>query len=138
MGGWGATDDRDGADAMFSSNHGDTFNCPVEICEARYGLNVVHKRLAEKSPLAPGHIRGHKGGHGVSVMYETRTSASLSVGYTRARVPVWSMNDQPPGGTNAMTITRLSGEREAHQFASGVTLQAGDKVLIETACGGNT
>ena len=138
MGGWGATDDRDGADAMFSSNHGDTFNCPVEICEARYGLNVVHKRLAEKPPLAPGHNRGYTGGHGVSVMYETRTSASLSVGYTRARVPVWSMNDQPPGGINAMTITRSSGEREAHQFASGVPLQAGDKVLLETACGGNS
>ncbi len=38
MGGWGATTERDGLDAMYSTSHGETFNCPVEICEAlRYG-----------------------------------------------------------------------------------------------------
>jgi len=136
MGGWGATIDRNGADAMFSTNHGDTFNCPVEICEARYGLNVVHKSLAEKHPA--GHIAGHTGGHGVSVMYEARTIANLSVGYTRAKVPVWSLNNQTSGGKNAMTIRRVSGENETHQFVSGVNLQTGDRVLIETASGGNT
>jgi N-methylhydantoinase B len=31
MGGWGATAARDGVNAQFSSSHGDTFNCPVEI-----------------------------------------------------------------------------------------------------------
>jgi len=36
MGGWGATTTRPGQSAMFSTNHGDTFNCPVEIAEARY------------------------------------------------------------------------------------------------------
>ena len=142
MGGWGATEERDGADAMFSSNHGDTFNCPVEICEARYGLNVIHKRLAQK-PIATlnsnhGAVSGYKGGHGVSILYETRKSADLSVGYTRANVPVWSLNGQPPGGTNAMIIQRVTGEHEAHQFSSGVTLHAGDRVLIETANGGNS
>lgn len=138
MGGWGATNDRDGADAMFSTNHGDTFNCPVEICEARYGLNVVHKRLAEAPHSDRNHITGYKGGQGVSVMYETRTAANLSVGYTRAEVPVWSLNKQPSGGKNAMTIKRVSGELETHQFVSGLTLQAGDQVLIETASGGNS
>lgn len=133
MGGWGATEDRDGLDAMFSTNHGNTFNCPVEICEARYGLNVIHKHLSDRPPN-PG---GRTGGQGVSICYEARAEASLSVGYTRAQVPVWSLNDQPPGGKNAMTIHRESGEREAHQFASGITLHPGDKVLIETASGGN-
>ena len=133
MGGWGATEDRDGLDAMFSPNHGNTFNCPVEICEARYGLDVVHKRLA----TAPRNPSGQSGGAGVSVMYEARAAASLSVGYTRAKVPVWSSNDQAPGGTNSMTIQRCSGVREVHQFASGVALREGDRVLIEAASGGN-
>ena len=133
MGGWGATDTRDGLDAMFSTNHGNTFNCPVEICEARYGLEVVHKQLGDK----PHNERGFTGGAGVSVMYEARAAASLSVGYTRANIPVWSLNDQPPGGTNSMTIQRSSGEHEHHQFASGINLMAGDRVLIETASGGN-
>ena len=133
MGGWGATDTRDGLDAMFSTNHGNTFNCPVEICEARYGLEVVHKQLGDK----PHNETGFSGGAGVSVMYEARAAASLSVGYTRANIPVWSLNKQPPGGTNSMTIQRSSGEHEHHQFASGISLTAGDRVLIETASGGN-
>ena len=133
MGGWGATNERDGLDAMFSTNHGNTFNCPVEICEARYGLDVVHKQLGKKLS----NQTGFSGGAGVSVMYEARATASLSVGYTRAKVPVWSLNDQLCGGTNSMTILRASGENEHHQFASGISLEAGDRVLIETASGGN-
>ena len=133
MGGWGATSDRDGLSAMFSPNHGNTFNCPVEICEARYGLNVVQKGLAER----PRNATGYTGGHGVSVTYEARAPASLSVGYTRAIIPVWSLNDQAPGGTNVMAIQRVLGAEEHHQFTSGVTLQAGDWVHIKTANGGN-
>ncbi len=133
MGGWGATNYRDGVDAMFSTNHGNTFNCPVEICEVRYGLNVMHKQLAAKvhNPM------GFAGGAGVSVMYEARAPASLSVGYTRAIIPAWSLNNQSPGGTNSMIIQRTTGKNEHHQFASGISLEAGDRVLIETARGGN-
>lgn len=133
MGGWGATSERDGMDAMFSPSHGDTFNCPVEISEARYGLNVIHKSLGE----TPEDHAGHSGGRGVSLLYELRTNATLSVGYTRAVAPVWSIGDAPPGGKNAMQILRRSGAREFHQFASGVDLNAGDRVLIETAYGGS-
>jgi len=46
MGGWGATQTRAGQNAMFSTNHGDTFNCPVEIAEARYGFEVKEKSLS--------------------------------------------------------------------------------------------
>lgn len=133
MGGWGATIDRDGVDAIFSPSHGDTFNTPVEICEARYGLIVVHKSLAERPEQA---VR-HKGGHGVSVLYELRGDASLSVGYTRAVEPVWSLGTLAPGGRNAMRIQRKNGDQEYHRFVSGAVLKPGDRVLIETAWGGN-
>ncbi|MFT4959078.1 MAG: N-methylhydantoinase B [Paracoccaceae bacterium] len=133
MGGWGATSKRDGMDAMFSSSHGDTFNCPVEICEARYGLNVVHKSLGDRADIGT----GYRGGRGVSLMYELRTDATLSVGYTRAKIPVWSANGAAPGGKNAMQILRATGAIETYQFASGIDLAKGDRVLIETAYGGH-
>ncbi len=133
MGGWGATLTRDGMDAMFSPSHGDTFNCPVEISEARYGLNVVHKSLLERPDTQP----GHSGGRGVSLLYELRAEATLSVGYTRAKIPVWSIGAAAPGGKNTMQILRASGAKERHQFASGIELGEGDRVLIETAYGGN-
>lgn len=133
MGGWGATSKRDGQNAMFSTSHGDTFNCPVEICEARYGLDVIHKSLATRHE----NDANNKGGHGVSLLYELRAAATLSVGYTRAIKPVWSLNKSDPGGRNSMHIIRADGKREKHQFASDLHLNSGDRVLIETASGGN-
>lgn len=133
MGGWGATSTRDGISAMFSTSHGDTFNCPVEICEARYGLDVDHKSLAE----APETDDPHVGGRGVSVQYGLRGEAVVSVGYTRGRVPVWSQDGCQPGGLNSFVLTRADGSTERHQFASGLKLHAGDRILIETASGGN-
>lgn len=133
MGGWGATTERDGLDAMFSAGHGDTFNCPVEIGEARYGLEVVHKKLGKK----PQTNCAHAGGRGVSLLYELRAPASLSVGYTRARIPVWSAPGCSPGGCNAMQVIRAGGQVERHTFVSGLDLYPGDRVLIETASGGN-
>jgi N-methylhydantoinase B len=133
MGGWGATSDRNGVDAMFSTSHGDTFNTPVEICEARYGVNVIHKSLAER----PDQEVRFKGGHGISVLYEMRNNASLSVGYTRAIVPVWSLNQSLPGGRNSMKIFRSNGEVEYHRFISGLSLRQGDRILVKTANGGN-
>ncbi len=132
MGGWGATDARYGMDAMYSCSHGDTFNCPVEICEARYGLEVVYKRLGERSEVR----NGFAGGRGVSLAYRLRANAVLSVGFTRNRVPVWSTDAGSPGGRNAVSVRRQNDKIEQLSFASGVEVVAGDEVVIETAFGG--
>ena len=133
MGGWGATTERAGMNAMFSTSHGDTFNCPVEICEARYGLYVVHKSLGAAKPSTS----QYSGGRGVSLMYELRGDANLSVGYTRAVIPVWSTPGSESGGKNSMQINRKNGKIEEYRYISGLNLRCGDKILIETASGGN-
>ena len=89
---------RDGLDAMYSTNHGDTFNCPVEIGEARYGIDVGYKRLNE---TAEGKGR-HAGGKGLSVSYRPRGRAMLSAGYSRNRRPVWGSAGGANGGTNRL------------------------------------
>src|SRR5881397_2472775 len=48
LGGWGGSALRDGNSAMFSGFHGDTFNCPAEVAEARYGLYVDQLALNEE------------------------------------------------------------------------------------------
>ena len=40
LGGWGAAGNRDGLNGQFSHSNGETFNIPIEITEARYGLRV--------------------------------------------------------------------------------------------------
>lgn len=133
MGGWGATAERDGMHAMYSTSHGDTYNCPVEICEARYGLDVLHKSLG-KSNRSDATFRG---GRGVSLAYRMRNSAVLSVGFTRNRIPVWSAGSAPSGGINTVVVTDQSGIQHSLSFASGYQLKAGDTIEINTASGGN-
>ncbi|MEM6461881.1 MAG: hydantoinase B/oxoprolinase family protein [Pseudomonadota bacterium] len=132
MGGWGATAQRDGLDAMYSPSHGDTFNCPVEIAEARYGFEVSHKSLCD-SEAGKGL---HSGGKGLSVCYRMRADALLSAGYSRNLVPVWGLEGGDCGGRNGLVVQRADGDCENQAFASGLALKPGDEILIETANGG--
>lgn len=132
MGGWGATKDRDGLNAMYSTSHGETFNCPVEICEARYGIDVGWKRLSESNAG-----KGlHSGGKGLEVCYRPRARAVLSAGYSRNKQPVWGSNGGEAGGTNGFTVVRADGSSKAHAFVSGLIIEPGDEIRIETANGG--
>ena len=132
MGGWGATAERDGLDAMYSASHGETFNCPVEICEARYGIDVGWKRLGD----AAKQDSLHQGGRGLDICYRPRGRVILSAGYSRHVEPVWGANGGADGSTNALTVARENGERESHAFVSGLGVEPGDDILISTAAGG--
>lgn len=132
MGGWGGTATRDGLDAMYSASHGETFNCPVEICEARYGIDVGWKRLNETTE-GDGH---HRGGRGLSTSYRPRGQAILSAGYSRNRQPVWGLGGGEDGGTNGLSVLRGNGTREDYAFTSGLVIEPGDEILISTANGG--
>lgn len=133
MGGWGATPDQPGQHAMFSTSHGDTFNCPTEIAEARYGFEVVEKRLL----FAPPSHGQSLGGAGVQTRYKMRKESTLSVGYSHGVTPVWALNDAQEGGTNSMTVENENGSTKIEQFVSGMTLKTGDVVKINTAFGGS-
>ena len=50
IGGWGAGKGFDGVNAMFCALHGDTFNCPAEVAETRYGVTVAQMALNATSP----------------------------------------------------------------------------------------
>ncbi|MEM7739061.1 MAG: hydantoinase B/oxoprolinase family protein, partial [Deinococcota bacterium] len=98
MGGWGATSTRDGLDAMYSASHGDTFNCPVEICEARYGIEVMYKQLNEHVDDAS----LYKGGRGLSTRYRMHGEGILSFGCSHYNTNVWSLEGGSEGTTNKL------------------------------------
>ena len=133
MGGWGATSDRPGQNALFSTNHGDTFNCPIEIAEARYGIEVLEKRLT----FGPELSGEHSGGAGVFIRYQLRNSAVLSTGYSHGIVPVWSLKGARSGGVNQLSVHTAQGVSVTYRAASGVQLKTGDIVEISTAVGGS-
>ena len=132
MGGWGATADRDGESCMYSTSHGETFNCPVEICESRYGLEVGWKRMSDDSSG-----NGlHKGGKGMSLCYRPRASAIVAAGFSRYRKNVWGLCGGEPGGTNRIRLVRSNGTEESHAFVSDLEVGPGDELIVETANGG--
>ncbi len=135
MGGWGATAERDGLDCMYSTSHGETYNCPVEICEARYGLDVVWKQM--NSGAAGDAGRGRNcGGRGLNICYRPRGQATVAVGFSRHRLPVWGLAGGEDGGTNGLTVIRAKGDRETYGFASDLVVDEGDSLVIRTANGG--
>jgi len=133
MGGWGATSKRDGNSAMYSSNHGDTFNTPVEIAEARYGFLFSRYGLNHE----PGGEGLHAGGPGLLKEFAIRGADTvLAAGYTRHKQPVWGLAGGKAGTTNRIQVIRRDGTTETYAFASGVRLARGDVVRITTARGG--
>jgi len=133
MGGWGATTTRPGQSAMFSTNHGDTFNCPVEIAEARYGFDVIEKKLL----FGKSQPNEFSGGAGVQLRYRLRNEAILSTGYSHAQVPVWSYKGAHKGGCNKLTVHYENGSRKTYHMASGVQLKSNDIVELTSAFGGS-
>lgn len=132
MGGWGATAGREGLDAMFSASHGETFNCPVEVAEARYGLRVVRRALASEA----GGGGQHRGGRGVETELFLVAPAVLSAGFSHVNLPVWGLAGGGPGGRNRLDVLRTNGTEESYGAVSGLHLDPGDRIRITTAGGG--
>ena len=49
LGGWGAASDFDGQNGQFCAGNGETYNLPVELTEARYGV-VVERYAFDDEP----------------------------------------------------------------------------------------
>src|ERR1700722_1175147 len=103
MGGWGATAARDGVNAQFSSAHGETFNCPVEIAEARYGFTFGRLALNDE----PGGEGRHRGGQGLVKEFTIGgPETEISLGYSHSRQKVWGLAGGAAGTTNRVEIDR--------------------------------
>ncbi|KAE9651280.1 hydantoinase B/oxoprolinase family protein [Pseudomonas fluorescens] len=133
IGGWGAEPGRDGNNAVYSGLHGETYNCPVEVCEARYGLYVERMALNDE----PGGHGQFRGGRGICIDYRVRADGSfLTCGYTRSVVPPWGLQEGLDGTPNYVEVLRGDHPPERYAMASGVPLNAGDLVRVRTGAGG--
>ncbi len=132
IGGWGASKGFDGVNAMFCAMHGDTFNCPAEIAETRYGVTVSQMALNDEDGGA-GQFRG---GKGIVIDYKIRNDNSfLTCAYTRSKVAPWGLNGGESGTYNRIDVIRTSGESERHSMSTEVKIDTGDIVRVITANG---
>lgn len=133
LGGWGARDGKDGNSAMFSGFHGDTFNCPAEINEARNGLYVDRMEL-NTEPGGEGRFRG---GHGIVMDYRLRTDEGfVTIWYTRSKYPAWSLDGGREGSPNYVHYIPREGESRKITFASNETTHLGDIIRVVSGKGG--
>jgi N-methylhydantoinase B len=133
IGGWGATVNRDGLNAQFSSVHGETFNCPAEIHEVRHGMVVESLSLN----TAAGGYGKFSGGRGIVAEYRMMAKdAFLTVGYSRSVVPPWAVNGGHEGTTNYVEVERQDGSIEKYSIATGVSVAQGDLIRVVTGVGG--
>lgn len=133
LGGWGAGKGFDGVNAMFSAMHGDTFNCPAEIAETRYGVKVGQMALNDED----GGAGQYRGGKGIVIDYVIRNDDSfLTCAYTRSEVPPWGLNKGETGTFNRIEVIRTGDSTERHAMSTEVKINTDDIVRIITANGG--
>jgi N-methylhydantoinase B len=133
VGGWGASALRDGNSAMFSGFHGDTFNCPAEVAEARYGLYVEQLAL-NGEPGGEGRFRG---GKGIVLDYRVRSNGCFfTCAYTRNKHKPWPLEGGREGSPNYVEVIRADGQVEEYSVVTALNVDEGDVIRIHTAVGG--
>ncbi|MEX0345775.1 MAG: hydantoinase B/oxoprolinase family protein [Rhizobiaceae bacterium] len=133
LGGWGASRTADGNSAMFCGFHGETFNCPAEINEARNGLYVDRMELN----MEPGGEGKFTGGRGIVMDYRIRgDNGFLTAGYTRSKFPAWGVDGGADGSPNYVEFRPKDGEPQSFAFVSGQVTHVDDVIRVITGNGG--
>ena len=133
LGGWGASRTGDGNSAMFCGFHGETFNCPAEINEARNGLYVDRMALN----TAPGGEGKYTGGRGIVMDYRVRNdNGFLTAGYTRSKFPAWGVDGGRDGSPNYVEFRPKNGDPQQFSFVSGQVTNTDDVIRVVTGNGG--
>ncbi len=132
LGGWGGSPTSDGNSGQFSAVHGETYNCPAEVAEARYGVTVDYLSFHDED----GGAGFHRGGKGVRIDYRMKSdNAWLTIAYTRDKVPPWPLKGGQEGSPNHVVIRRTNGENERYSVVTGLTLHTDDVIQVMTGTG---
>jgi len=133
LGGWGASGDQDGDSAQYTASHGETFNCAVEVNEARNGVRIDRYELNDEAG-GEGEFRG---GKGIRLDYRIRSDDYwLTAMYSRSKCPPWPLDGGRSGSTNYIRILRADGGEETYDTCAMLPLKTDDVVRIVTANGG--
>ena len=131
LGGWGAWEGNNGNACVFSGFHGETYNTPAEISEARNGLFVDRMELNTEA----GGEGQYSGGKGLVLDYRIRTdNGFLTAGYTRSKVRPWALDGAEDGSGNYVEVIKPEGTQR-YSFVSGLPLTTDDVIRIVTSCG---
>ena len=132
VGGWGAHPEADGADG-FSAGFHNLANSPIEMCETLFPITFTEYAFIPDSG-GRGQFRG-----GLGLAREWRLDADwgvLSGNFERFRYPPYGLNGGEPGSLGRFQLTREGETTVLPSKISGIDLQRGDRVRLETSGGG--
>ena len=132
VGGWGAHPEADGADG-FSAGFHNLANSPIEMCETLFPITFTEYAFIPDSG-GRGQFRG-----GLGLAREWRLDADwgvLSGNFERFRYPPYGLNGGEPGSLGRFQLTRNGEATVLPSKISGVDLQRGDVVRLDTSGGG--
>ena len=133
-GGWGAGLGKDGENAQFCVADGETFNIPIEVTEARYGV-----RMSEYSLRTDGAGKGEfRGGCGAVRGYQVLGKDHFFTGtFGRHKFLPWGLSGGGSGSRNEFQIVRKDGTvAGVYGKYARFPLYEGDTVRLVTATGG--
>ena len=137
VGGWGAMLNRDGLNGQFSVADGETYNIPVEIIEARYGVHVDRYGFHNEDGGA-GKFRGGKGLY-FDIRIRSDEQAYFTGSFGRCKFPPWGIGGGQNGSSNYVEVIRAekqAGDKEIYAKPARVPLNKDDVVRMVTATGG--
>ncbi|WP_028776078.1 hydantoinase B/oxoprolinase family protein [Shimazuella kribbensis] len=134
LGGWGAGNDQDGARGQFCIGDGETYNVPVEIAEARYGVMVDEYSLNADGEGAGEFI----GGAGVIRSYQALTDGQFAtVTFGRHKYVPWGFNEGKDGSPNQFYVMKKNGVVDGpYGVYARYPLNKGDVLKLVTGSGG--
>jgi len=133
VGGWGASEDKDGDSGQFCCANGETFNIPVELFESRYGVQIEQYAFHDED----GGAGEYRGGKGVVLDYKiTSDEAFLTYAASQTISRPWAMRGGQEGSNNYAQILRRDGKVERHHMCTTVPVEKGEVVRLITGTGG--
>ncbi|WP_340084314.1 hydantoinase B/oxoprolinase family protein [Siminovitchia sp. FSL H7-0308] len=134
VGGWGAAHDHDGQRGQFCMGDGETYNIPIEVAEARYGVLVEQYALRCDGGGAGKFI----GGSGVIRTYRALSDGQrLSISFGRHQYAPWGVNGGKEGEKSYIKVMRKDGTKVGPTgILKNLQFNKGDVVELATATGG--
>ena len=132
VGGWGAYPEGDGADG-FSAGFHNLANSPIEMCESIFPIVFTEYGFIQGS----GGDGQYRGGLGLAREWQLDEEwGVLSGNFDRFRHPPYGLHGGEDGSKGRFLLIRDEQTTELPSKVSGVALQRGDRVRLETSGGG--
>ncbi len=136
VGGWGASNRKDGESGQFCMADGETYNVPVEVAETRYGV-----MLDEYSLRQDGNGAGagkYIGGKGVIRSYRAMSDGqAVTVTFGRNKFLPWGIANGRDGSPNEFYVVTSDGETDGpYGVYPRYKLNTNDVVRLMTGTGG--